>query len=197
MAEQGIEVSQTVEQEHRKKMEWTPEQRARLSAAMKVSHAARGHKGKNRPGFRTINGKQLHWTQTPSGRARCIEIKKHPTPPNIKLKAVKEILAGKPARLMAQKYGVPIKMLYSWKYQLIEKGLIERENGNSSGNISLVHVASTPPSGGEIDIQHQNQITFAVGYVKSWLTVYADSIDVPARQFTRRVGELLLRSSHG
>jgi transposase-like protein len=164
------------------KSRWTPEARAAQADIMKT--------------YRRNKTKKLHWTQTAEGKVKLSASQLNKVPIETQIKAVHEWeKEGVPSVQVAAKYGVAKTTLYQWKYALRDKGLLRKRRNNADTGLAVVHVepGATPP---EIDIEHQNQISFAVGYIKSWLQIYADGIEVPTRQFTRRVGELLLRTSH-
>lgn len=119
-----------------------------------------------------------------------------------KRKALELVSSGWRVRDVAAKFGVTSGTIYYWRARL--KGGVPSHYGNRNnhtGNYkprgTVAIIKPTAQEQPEIDIQHQNQISFAVGHVKSWLSIYAESIEVPSKQFTRRVGELLLRSTHG
>lgn len=155
--------------------------------------------GKPQPGFIIADGKKVHWTQTESGRQKLRLMARRGIGTSLyKKKRRAEILAygenhGLSVKELAVRYKVVPSTIHYWRHQQNKEGK-EPINGNRSE--SIIHV---PTNSGaithEVTTEQQNQITFAVGHITSWLTVYANSIEVPPRQFTGRVAELLLRST--
>lgn len=152
-----------------------------------------------------------HWTQTPQGKIRLATLgrkarltrkrnaRKFPTRES-RIALVEEWRrSGLSARLFAPKHGLKDADLYSWQSLTKKREAREDHGNNATAIVRAGRAESTEQEQEQIDtdIQYQNQICNAVGECRGFLRVYAESIGVPSRVFTKRVGELLFRSSHG
>jgi len=136
----------------------------------------------------------MHWTQTPAGRAKLRRLtrgRKYSTPAQRKEMLDKYHQSGLSIGKFAMQNGLRYATFLSWVAK-------EKKENERSSTSAITHV---PARDGhqvierEPSAEEQNKLTFAVGYVTSWLTIYANSIEVSPRQFTRRVAELLLATS--
>jgi transposase-like protein len=154
-----------------------------------------------RPGFTTSKGKTMHWTQTPKGRLKLLAMSKARVGSmslyTMKRKA--EILDyGErhhlSTRQLAARYNVTPSTIHYWRHQLGRATPRKGNHGNAivprRENGSITHQP-------EVEAHEQNKITYAVGECSAFCRLYAESIGVPSREFTRRVGELLLRKTNG
>lgn len=110
-----------------------------------------------------------------------------------RLAAVRRHLAGEKTEDIAREIGCTVSAIYLWKKQ-------QKNEGSNGHNAAIVkheheHVTATGPINDEQEREFENKISFAVGSVSEWLKIYADSIEVPSRILTHRVGEILLRTS--
>jgi transposase-like protein len=155
-----------------------------------------------RQGFTTHNGKTMHWTQTPKGRLKLLAMSRARTGATSLYTAKRkgEILDygerhGLSTKRLAERYKVTVSTIHYWRHQLGRAQARRGKHGTNAiverqrdGNLAQ-HV--------EVEAHEQNKITYAVGECSAFCRLYAESIGVPAREFTRRVGELLLRKTHG
>jgi hypothetical protein len=167
----------------------------------KLKAVSAGSKHREIPDSRyKVSGRKIGMALT---RVAASTIAVQPERIQLRKKAIRLLAKGWSIPQLHKKLGVSSSGLHYWKAVAIKKGELngdasERERQNErNGIVPISHSAEEAPQhhGQEIDIEFEGAITFAVGYSSSWLTSYANSLDLSPRLVARRVGELLLRKA--
>lgn len=181
---------------------WTPEARAKLSRSMKKSHAERVKRSVRR-GYRTVNGKALHWTQTKGGKLKLVaaQRKRKQTKTRWTDEAKKKLVevfsqGGNSVRHLAEMNGVSYGTLYHWIKRQQGGNSTEHVNKRNRNAIVRATVKHHPGkiASEEISKYEQEHVVFATGECTGFLKEYAIRHNIFVKSLTRWVGSILYRS---